>query len=358
MRRFRKMILVCLVISLLMGLQSITPTATVSAKISVPTSVKAVALSSSSIKITWKKLSGVSGYSVYRATAKSGKYLYVKSTVSISYTNTKLTSSKIYYYRLKAYKISNGKKTYSAFSSICYAKTLKATPIIRTVLKVGLDCSYPPMEYKNEKGQYAGFDVDLAKAIGAKLKLKIQFVPTAWDTIFTALKAKKFDCIISSLSITESRKSSILFTQAYISNSLVIVVKPDDSSINATTDLKDKRVGVQLYTTAEEAANKIDATSPFKILNTYDQLSEVFAALKDDKVDAIITDVIMAGDYIKKDSTSYKLSGVSFNPDPFGIGFRKDDSSLEKKVDTVITNMKKDGSLGQLSIKWFGIDIT
>jgi len=358
MRRFRKMTVVCLIISMLMGLQSITPTAAGSAKVSVPTSVKAVAVSSSSIKITWAKLSGVSGYSIYRSTAISGKYFYVNSTVSTSYINTKLAASKMYYYRLKAYTISGGIKTFSAFSSICFAKTFKAQTVVKTVLKVGLDCSYPPMEYINEKGQYVGFDIDLAKAIGAKLKMKIQFVDTSWDAIFTALLAKKFDCIISSLTITEERKKHMLFTQEYIHNSLVIVVKPGNTSIKTTKDLKGKRVGVQRYTTAEEAANKINATSPFKILKTYDQMPEVFAALKNDKIDAIINDVIIAGYYVKKDSTSYKFSGVSFNPEPQGIAFRKEDSSLQKKVDAVITKMRADGSLAKLSIKWFGIDIT
>ena len=354
MKRFRKMTVVCLIISMLMGLQSISPMADVSAEVSVPTSVKAAAVSASSIKITWAKLSRVSGYSVYRSTALSGKYFYVNSTVSTSFINTKLAASKTYYYRLKAYTISGGIKTFSAFSSICFAKTFKA----QTVLKVGLDCSYPPMEFKNEKGQCAGFDVDLANAIAAKLKLKIQFVDTSWEAIFTALQAKKFDCIISSLSITEERKKVILYTQSYLSNSQVIVVKPGDTSINATKDLKGKRVGVQYGTTAEEAANTINATSPFKVLKRYDLLSEVFAALKNGKIDAVITDVIMAGDYVKKDSASFKLTKVSFYPDPIGIGFRKDESSLQKKVDAVITKMKADGSLAKLSIKWLGIDVT
>jgi ABC-type amino acid transport substrate-binding protein len=95
------------------------------------------------------------------------------------------------------------------------------------VLKVGVDDSYPPMEFKDEKNELVGFDVDLAKAIGEKLGLQVEFVSTAWDGIFTSLNTDKFDAIISSISVNEERQKNFALTKPYIANAQVIVVSAD-----------------------------------------------------------------------------------------------------------------------------------
>lgn len=93
-------------------------------------------------------------------------------------------------------------------------------------LRVGVDDSYPPMEFKNEKNETVGFDIDVAKAIGEKLGLEVEFVSTAWDGIFASLNTDKFDCIISSVSINEDRQQNFAMTKPYIANAQVVVVKP------------------------------------------------------------------------------------------------------------------------------------
>lgn len=95
------------------------------------------------------------------------------------------------------------------------------------VLKVGVDDVYPPMEFKDEKNTTIGFDVDLAKEIGKRLGMEVEFVSTAWDGIFTSLNTDKFDCIISSVSINEDRQQNFALTKPYIANAQVIVVQPE-----------------------------------------------------------------------------------------------------------------------------------
>jgi ABC-type amino acid transport substrate-binding protein len=102
-----------------------------------------------------------------------------------------------------------------------------SVPADLKVLRVGVDDVYPPMEYKDEKtAKTVGFDIDLANAIGEKLGVKVEFVSTAWDGIFTSLNTDKFDCIISSVSINDDRQQNFALTKAYIANAQVIVVKP------------------------------------------------------------------------------------------------------------------------------------
>ena len=96
----------------------------------------------------------------------------------------------------------------------------------KKVLKIGIDDVYPPMEYKDDKNNSVGFDIDLANEIGKRLGVEVEFVSTAWDGIFTSLNTDKFDCIISSVSINEERQQNFALTKAYIANAQVIVVKP------------------------------------------------------------------------------------------------------------------------------------
>lgn len=99
-------------------------------------------------------------------------------------------------------------------------------PADKKVLKVGVDDTYPPMEYKDEANNTVGFDIDLALEIGKRLGLEVEFISTAWDGIFTSLNTDKFDCIISSVSINEERQQNFALTNSYIANAQVILVKP------------------------------------------------------------------------------------------------------------------------------------
>ncbi len=107
------------------------------------------------------------------------------------------------------------------------SKTGKGSfPINKKTLTIGVDDVYPPMEFKDDKNNIVGFDVDMAKEIGKKLGLEIKFISTAWDGIFTSLRTDKFDCIISSVSINEERQKNFALTKPYIANAQVIIVKP------------------------------------------------------------------------------------------------------------------------------------
>jgi polar amino acid transport system substrate-binding protein len=95
----------------------------------------------------------------------------------------------------------------------------------KSKLVIGVDNTYPPMEYTDDKNQIVGFDVDMANEIGKKLNLQVEFQSTSWDGIFIALKAKKFDCIISSCSINADRLKGYSMSKPYIANAQVIVTR-------------------------------------------------------------------------------------------------------------------------------------
>ena len=241
--------------------------------------------------------------------------------------------------------------------------TSSVKPLESGVLKVGVDDSYPPMEYKDDSGNTVGFDVDLANAIGKSLGLKVEFVSTAWNGIFQALKADKFDTIISSVSMTterlDTKTSGEIFTKAYIANSQMIIVKPGDNSIKSPEDLAGKKVGCQVGTTAEDSANYLINKKGIKMnLQTYDQIIEPFQDMKAGRLDAIIVDEVVGQYYIGSDKTHFKAAAVKLTNEPIGVCFKAGNEKLRDSVQAVLDKMESDGSMKEISMKWFKSDLT
>lgn len=237
------------------------------------------------------------------------------------------------------------------------AATAGCTGTKSNVLKIGVDDVYPPMEYKDDAGKTIGFDIEFANAIGQKMGKEVQFVSTAWDGIFTALNAKKYDMIISAVSITDERKQNYLFSDPYIANAQVFIVPTKDTSIKSEKDFKGKNVGVQTGTTADESADKFLKEVSFN-KKQYEQIIQPFADMKIGRLDAIIVDEVVGKYYVNQDKASFKLAGTRLSPEPIGVCFRKSDTQLRDQVQKAINDLKADGTLKKISEKWFGEDLT
>lgn len=221
-------------------------------------------------------------------------------------------------------------------------------------LVIGLDDSYPPMEFRNEKNELVGFDIDLGNELAKKLGVKCEVATTDFNGIVLALKAGKFDAIVSALSITEQRKKEIDFVGPYIDGGQIIVVKNDNANINSKENLKGKILACQLGSTGEQAAMKIEGAKEVK---KYDKVTEAFHDLSIGRVDALVVDGQVGGYYTKKDSGGYKILNEKLTKEPEGIGLKKEDKELKDALQKALDELKKDGTLTKLSMKWFGYDI-
>ena len=219
-------------------------------------------------------------------------------------------------------------------------------------IAIGVDDSYPPMEYRDDKFALIGFDVDFGNAIGKKLGIAITWTPTAWDGIIPSLKAKKFDMILSSMSINDERKKEVNFSDPYIQGGPVIVVKTGDSNIKTADDLKGKIVGVQSGSTGADAA---DAIVGVKEVKKYDKITTALEDLAAGRVVAVVADDQVGRYYIGLDSSKYALAS-KMNDEPFGIAFRKSDTVLSENVQKAINELKSEGTLSKISQKWFKTD--
>lgn len=251
-------------------------------------------------------------------------------------------------------------KSSTAGTASATISTTNGDTLDSKVLKIGVDNTYPPMEYGDpDTGDTIGFDVDMCKEIGKRLGKKVEFVPTQWDGIFQALKTNKFDTIISSVSMTTDRLSEYEFTKPYIANAQMIVVKPGDNSIKADTDLKGKNVGCQVQTTANDSATYLIDKKGIKFnLKTYDQVIQPFNDMKAGRLDAVIVDEVVGQYYIATDSKNYKAAAVKLTNEPIGACFKKGNTVLRDEVQKAIDAMIADGTMKKISNKWFKKDLT
>jgi polar amino acid transport system substrate-binding protein len=185
--------------------------------------------------------------------------------------------------------------------------------------------------------------------------VEIEFVSTAWDGIFTGLTTDKYDCIISSVSITPERLESYEFSKPYLSNGQVIVVKKGDASIASSADLGGKKVGVQLETTADIASQKQMEATPFE-LSQYDDIIQTFADLKTGRLDCIVVDYAVAIEYCAKNPEDYEITTAQLTNEPIAVCIKKGNTELKDKVNGAITALQEKGTMLSISDKWLGGD--
>jgi len=220
------------------------------------------------------------------------------------------------------------------------------------VLKVGSDVAYAPFEFM-EGDKPVGFDIDIAQEIADALGVKLEVINTSFDGIIAALKAKKFDIIISAMTITEERKKEISFSKPYFDSGQIIAIRADDTTIKTEKDLKGKIVGVQLGTTGEIAAKKLKDKVGIKEIRSYETIPEAFMDLELGRVDAVINDMPVSL-YYAKTHPKIKCIGKPFTIERYGIAVRKEDTDLLIRINVILDQLKKSGKYDQIYEKWFG----
>jgi polar amino acid transport system substrate-binding protein len=221
-------------------------------------------------------------------------------------------------------------------------------------LKIATEGAYPPFNAKDASGELTGFDVDIAKALCAEMKAKCEIVAQDWDGIIPGLEAKKYDAIAASMSITDERKEKVDFTNPYYSNHLRIVTKKG-SGITGTDTLEGKTVGAQRATVAATwAEDKLGRRSTVKL---YDTQTAAYSDLEAGRLQALVTDVYPAYDWLK-DKADYEFVGDKIDiDDKIGIAVRKGDKELQEAMNAALKTIRENGTYAKLNAKYFPFDI-
>jgi len=238
------------------------------------------------------------------------------------------------------------------------SKNSSGMTIKKGVLMVGMEIGYPPMEYMADDGVTPiGFDVSFAKALAQKMGLKVEFVDTAWDGIFAAVNTKKFDCIISSVTINPARLQAHNFSKPYIQNTLAIVMPKDSKfSVRSPKDLEGLGVAYQEETTSDsymtDLAEKGLKFTPYE----YDKVMYCFDEIKLGRVDAIMTDLLVAYEYVARSDT-FKIVWQG-GEEEFGVCMRKGNDDLTNAINKALDELFQDGTMLKISKDIFaGMDL-
>lgn len=224
-------------------------------------------------------------------------------------------------------------------------------------LIVGFDQDFPPMGFVGDDGEYTGFDLELAQEVAKRLGLEYKAQPIAWDSKDMELESGNIDCIWNGFTMT-GREDDYTWTEPYMANQQVFVVA-NDSDINSQADLAGRIVEVQADSSAEAALKEApELTATFKELLTTADYNTAFMDLEQGAVDAIAMDVIVAGYQIQQRNADFKILDDSLSEEEYGVGFKKGNTELRDKVQSTLEEMAEDGTLQEVSEKWFSKDVT
>lgn len=211
-------------------------------------------------------------------------------------------------------------------------------------LVVGIT-DFEPMDYKDENGDWIGFDADLAKAFGEKLGVEVEFVEIDWDNKVLELDAKSIDCVWNGMTLTDEVTSSMECTNAYLNNAQVVIVKADQAEdYQDVESLADLSFAVEAGSAgeAEISALGYDYT-PVKAQS--DALMEVAAGTSDAAVIDSLMAAAMVGEGTGYEDLTYT---VSLNSEEYGVGFRKG-SDLAEELNTFFKESFEDGSMTEIA---------
>ncbi|MEL6809307.1 MAG: transporter substrate-binding domain-containing protein [Pseudomonadota bacterium] len=216
-----------------------------------------------------------------------------------------------------------------------------------SVVRMGTEGAYPPYNFINDAGEVDGFERELGDELCARAELTCEWVKNDWDSIIPNLVSSNYDTIMAGMSITDERDEVIDFTQDYF--------PPTASAYVAAAEGVDLEGGVVAAQTATIQAGYIAESGA--TLVEFATPEETVAAVRNGEADAVFADrdylaplVEAAGGELMFVGPDVPLGGG------VGMGLRESDTELKEKFDAAITDMKADGTLNELLVKWFGED--
>ena len=229
-------------------------------------------------------------------------------------------------------------------------------------VRIGVDLPYKPMEYQKPDGSLTGFDIDLGNALCKQAGLNCSWVEQSWEGIIPGLQARKFDAIMSSMTINAARRKVLLFSNPYIVPPSAFFV-PADSSIKTPDkqSLKDKTIGVQRGTVQDNYVT--DIYGGVADINRYASADDVVVDMDTGRLDAAFLDYPTGmSTLLDAKQGKYKLTGKKLTKpkkyfgDGFGIAFRKRDAALAEKFDKALATLKKNGTYQKIYDRYFQSD--
>lgn len=224
-------------------------------------------------------------------------------------------------------------------------------------LTIGLDDSFPPMGFRNENNEIVGFDIDIAKAVCEKLGMEMRLQQISWASKEQELNSKNIDCIWNGFAYTEERAKTMTLTENYIKGKNYFILK-DGSTVKNQSELEGMKIGVQSGSSQQLDLENSEFGKNIEIIQYSDNLT-AFMDLETGGVDAIFCSSIIGNYLIQSKNKNYETidsENISVSNGSV-IAFKQGNTELRDKIQNALYELKADGTLKEISEKWFGEDM-
>lgn len=221
------------------------------------------------------------------------------------------------------------------------------------VLRVGTEGVYAPFSYHDQNDQLVGYDVDIARAVGEKLGVPVEFVETPWDSMFAALEANRFDIVANQVTINDERKALYDLSDPYAIGQGVIVTRADDDSVTSLADL-DGKIAAENPTSnwaqlARDNGARVESVEGF---------AQAIKLLNQGRVDVVVNDSIAVYQYLAETGdTTVKIAAETDEKSAQGFAARKD-SGLLPELNRALQELSDDGTLASISQKYLKANVS
>lgn len=223
-------------------------------------------------------------------------------------------------------------------------------------ITVAMEGTWAPWTYMDENGELVGYDTEVAKAIAGKLGVKANFVTGEWDGLLAGLDAGRYDMMANGVDVTPERAEKYDFSVPYAYNRMAVIVKGDNDSITKMEDLEDKKTANTISSTYAETARSYGAE-----VTGVDDLAATFELLYSGRIDATLNSELTYDDYMAQHpDADLKIACLADEAGSVALPMRKGEEteSLREAVDKALAELAEEGTLTELSMKYFGKDIS
>ncbi|UCQ10139.1 amino acid ABC transporter substrate-binding protein [Edwardsiella tarda] len=221
-------------------------------------------------------------------------------------------------------------------------------------IKFGTEGTYPPYTYHDASGKLVGFDVDIARAVAAKMGVKPEFVEGRWDGLIAGLSAKRYDAVINQVGITPERQAKFAFSDPYITSKAVLIVRDNNAQIKRFADLRDQKAAQSLTSNYAKLAQKYGAE-----LVPTDGFNQSLELVISGRAAATLNDNLSYLDFRQhKPNAPLKVVAVAEQGADSAILVRKDQPQLVQALNQALSEIRADGTYHTISQRYFGSDVS
>lgn len=222
------------------------------------------------------------------------------------------------------------------------------------VLRVGTEGTYSPFSYHDQSGQLVGYDVDVARAVGEKIGVPVEFVEVPWDSIFTALEAGQFDVVANQVTITDERKQKYDLSDPYAIGEGVIVTRADDNSITSLDDIRGKVAAGTATSNWAQVAQDAGAR-----LEPVEGFAQAITLLNQGRVDVVVNDSIAVNEYLATTGdTSVKIAATLEGYTSEQAFAARKNSGYLPELNKALDELRADGTLAAISNKYLNVNVS